>query len=168
MWSSYVFMCSLPVKHTTGTGFLTVPPALWFCFSLSFLFIWDFAYIVSSFLSATQSAQSRERAMQAGFSCSSSPFSCVLYLPRNSVPLGVVWLRVKKYNCPPHLPSILHTVDQTDSASLKVIVAGLIPLGWMCMVCTSPPHFRNLKTTKNKRQLFNLSRVTLKALYIYL
>lgn len=100
------FMCSLPVKHATGTGFLTIPPAIWFCFSLSFLFIWHFAYIVPSFLSAAQSAQSRERTMQAGFSFSSSALSCVLYLPRNSVPPGVVWLRVKKYKCPPTcLPS---------------------------------------------------------------
>lgn len=29
----------------------------------------------------------------------------------------------------PHPPSILHVVDQADSASLKVIVAGVIPLG---------------------------------------
>lgn len=94
-------------KHTTGAGFLTSPPAIWFCFSLSFLFIWDFAYIVSSFLSATQSVQGRERAMQAGFSCSSSPLTCVLYLPRNSVPLGVVWLRVKKIQLSP--PPAFHS-----------------------------------------------------------
>lgn len=42
----------------------------------------------------------------------------------------------KKIQLSPHPPSILHIVDQTDSASLKVIVAGVIPLGWMCMVCT--------------------------------
>lgn len=31
--------------------------------------------------------------------------------------------------CFPHPPSILHIVDQTDSASPKVIVAGVILLG---------------------------------------
>jgi len=35
----------------------------------------------------------------------------------------------KKIQPFPHPPSILHIVDQTDSASLKVIVAGVIPLG---------------------------------------
>lgn len=171
MWSSSVFVCSLPGKHATATGFLTIPTGIWFYFSLSFGFVWGFAYIVSSFLSAAQSAQGRERAIQARVSF--SPLSCVLYLPeyqgtqffssRSCMTEG------KKIQTFPHPPSILHVVDQTDSASLKVIVAGVIPLGWMCMVCTFFfSTFRNLKTTKNERQLFNLSQVTLKALCIYL
>lgn len=51
---------------------------------------------------------------------------------------------IKLSPCP---PSILHTVDQTDSASLKVIVSGVIPLGWMCVVCTFFP-LQELKTNK--------------------
>lgn len=51
---------------------------------------------------------------------------------------------------PPPLPSILHTVDQTDSASLKVIVAGVIPLGWMCMVCTFCLPLQELTTTTTR------------------
>lgn len=167
MWSSSVFMCSLPVKHTTGRGFLTVLTAIWFWFSLSFLFIWDFAYVVSSFLSAAQFAQSRERAMQAGFSFSSSPLSCVLNLPRNSVPLGVVWLRVKIQLSPP--PAFHPPCCRSDRFSFSESDCGWThSIGLNVYGLHFPPHFRNLKTTKNKRQLFNLSRVTLKALYIYL
>lgn len=144
----FLFVCSLPGKHATATRFLTIPTGVWFYFSLSLVFVSGFAYIVSSFLSATQSAQARERAVQAGLSFSSSPFLvCFTYQGTQFLSSRSFVTESKNIKLSPYLPSILHIVDQTDSASLKVIVSGVILLGWMCMVCTFFP-LQELKTNK--------------------
>lgn len=136
MWSSCVFMWSLPVKHATGRGFLTVPAAIRFCFHCHFYS--SGTLHILSLLSSLLHSLHRAGKGQCRQDFIFLPFLCAL-LPKELSSSRSCVTEGKKIQLSPHLPSILHTVDQSDSASLKVIVAGLIPLGWMCMVCTFLP-----------------------------
>lgn len=84
--------------------------------------------------------------------------------------LGAVWLRVNKYKrSPTRLPSSMmcrsnrFSFSESDCGWSHSIGLNVYGLHLFFLL-----HFRNLKTRRNDRQLFNLSQVTLKALYIYL
>lgn len=152
MWSSAVFVCSLPGKHATATGFLTILLVSDFIFHWH-LFLSEALHILSLFSPLVHRLH-REGKGQCRHDFFFSPSLFLVYFTYQGtrlLPSRSCVAEGKTIQLSPHPPSILHVVDQADSASLKVIVAGVIPLGWMCTVCTS--FFFPLQELKNNKKI---------------
>lgn len=169
MWSSYVFMCSLPVKTHNRRRISHQPSCYLILFFIVIsihlrLCLYCLFFPLCHTVCAGQGKGNAGRVLLFFL----SPYLRALLTKELSSSRSCVTEGKKNTTVPPpafHSPycrSNRFSFSESDCGWTHSIGLNVYGLHF------PPPHFRNLKTTKNKRQLFNLSRVTLKALYIYL